>query len=63
MLLKDFTKLIIVCKKINPKHLEDKELTHIKLSYFLLKYHYHVHQKEYRECSECLVKAFEALNA
>ena len=41
ILLDDFTRLIIVARKINPDHLEEKGLEYLKLTYFLYKYHYH----------------------
>lgn len=41
ILLEDFTKLIIVARKINPEHLEEEGFEYLKLTYFLFKYHYH----------------------
>jgi len=40
-LLKDLTRIIIVCRKINPKHLEEEGYEYIKVSYYLYKYYYH----------------------
>ena len=61
-LLKDLTRIIIVCRKINPKHLEEEGFEYIKLSYYLYKFHYHKHSKEYKEATDCLVEAFKALS-
>ena len=63
ILLNDFTRLIIVARKINPKHLEEEGLEYLKLTYFLYKYHYHKQVKEYKDCTECLVKVFQALTS
>lgn len=61
LLLDDFVRVIIVCRKINPKHLEEEGLEYIKFQYYLYKYAYHKHEKEYKECKESLIKVFEAL--
>ena len=61
-LLEDYIRLIIVCRKINPKHLEEEGLESLKFQYFLYKYIYHRHENEFNLCKESLMSAFEALS-
>lgn len=58
ILLNDFTRLIIVARKINPSHLEENGFEYLKLTYFLYKYHYHKQMKEYKDCTDCLIRVF-----
>ena len=44
-------KLYIVSKKINPKHLNEKGIEKIKVTYYLFKYYFHLDAKEYSECT------------
>lgn len=62
LILEDFVRVIIVCRKINPKHLEEPALQHIKFQYFLYKFSYHKQELQFKECKECLASAFEALS-
>jgi len=62
-LLKDLTRIIIVCRKINPAHLEEEGFESIKLQYYLYKFHYNREMMEFNECSQALVKVFQALNS
>lgn len=61
LLLEDYTRVIIVLRKINPKHLEEEGLEYLKFQFNLYKYAYHRQEAEYKECKESLSSAFEAL--
>lgn len=63
LLLGDFTKLIIVSRKVNHEHLEEEGLEYLKLSYFLFNYHFYQNELEFEECGNSLEKVFEALNS
>lgn len=62
LLLDDYTRVIIVLRKINPKHLDEEGLEFLKFQYYLYKFEYHRKEEEYKDCKESLMNAFEALS-
>jgi 26S proteasome regulatory subunit N5 len=61
-MLEDFTKLIIVSRKVNHEHLEEEGFEYLKVGYFLYNYHYYKHETDFESCTDSLEKVFEALN-
>lgn len=60
-MLEDYTRVIIVLRKINPKHLNESGLEYLKFQFYVYKFAYHSKEGQYRECKDSLIDAFEAL--
>ena len=61
IILADFTKLIIVSKKVNPKFFKDESFSKLEITFYLYRLYYHQEKDEYAECAECLNKVQYAL--
>jgi 26S proteasome regulatory subunit N5 len=61
ILLKDYTKLIIVSKKVNLKFFKDADFAKLEVTFYLYKLQYHLIKDEYAEIAECLCKVNGAL--
>lgn len=61
ILLKDFTKLIIVSKKVNLKFFEDASFSRLEVTFYLYKLQYHLKKNEHHESANCLSKVNSAL--
>lgn len=61
ILLKDYTKLIIVSKKVNLKFFQDDDFAKLEVTFYLYKLQYHLIKDEYVEIAECLCKVNSAL--
>lgn len=49
----DFVRTLIVSNKIIRKHLEEKDLHHLKIEFYLLMIKYYVHEEKYYEAAKC----------
>lgn len=61
ILLKDYTKLIIVSKKVNLKFFNDAAFAKLETTFYLYKLQYHLMKDEYAEIAECLSGVHSAL--
>lgn len=62
IVLEDYTKLIIVSKKVNPKFFDDPEMAVLEVTYYLYCLHYYQYKDQYLESSDCLLKVYNALS-
>jgi len=49
----DFVRTQIVSNKINRKHLDDKQLHHLKIEFYLLMIKFYIHEEKYFEAAQC----------
>lgn len=61
IILEDFTKLIIVSKKVNTKFFDDSKMALLEVTFYLYCLHYHQHKNEYMQSADCLGKVYNAL--
>ncbi len=50
LLAQDYTRLFIVGRKITPKHIDSKELSFAKVSYYFYLFEYYKYKKEFSDC-------------
>ena len=60
LLLKDYTKLYIVSKKVNLKILDEPNFEHEKITFNLYSFFFFQHDGDYVNCTNCLKQAYNA---
>lgn len=60
---KDYVRLIIISKKINPQNLNDKELADIKIIYYSYLIEYYNHESMYLDAAKCYKAILDTLEA
>lgn len=63
LLLKDYTKLYIVSKKVNLKILDEPNFEHEKITFNLYSFFFFQHDGDYQSCTNCLKQAYNAFKA
>lgn len=63
LLLRDFTKLYIVSKKVNLKFLEEPNFEHEKITFNLYSFFFFQQDSDYPNCTNCLKQVYNALKA
>lgn len=63
LLLKDYTKLYIVSKKVNLKILEDAGFEYEKITFNLYSFFFFQQDGDYQNCTNCLKQVYNALKA
>jgi len=58
---KDYVRLIIISRKINPKNLEEKSILDLKILYYSYLVEYYNHEENTLDCAKSYLNIFETL--